>query len=96
MKFEEHDSILFPVLEKLDLVRSNITKDVESIEALEKEIKLLKKELYGLVNERNTLVKINQQLHDNLEALRNDNLQLIEQIALKHDNVKMEEEQHCE
>lgn len=40
MKFEEDDSILFPVLEKLDLVRSNITKDVESIEALEKEIKV--------------------------------------------------------
>lgn len=56
----------------------NITK--------EKEIKLLRNEIYGLVIERDTLVKINQQLHDNLETLRNDNLQLIEQIALMHDN----------
>lgn len=62
----------------------NITKDVESIsyeEALEKEIKWLKNELYRLVNERDTLVKINQQLQDELEALKNDNLQLIEQIG---------------
>lgn len=56
----------------------NITKDVESIsyeEALEKEIKWLKNELYRLGNEHNALVKINQQLQDNLEALRYDNLQ---------------------
>lgn len=50
-------------------------------ESLEKEIKWLKNELYRLINERNALVKINQQLQDNLEALRNENLQLIEQIG---------------
>lgn len=42
---------------------------------MEKEIKWLKNELCRLINGRNALVKINQQLQDNLEALRNDNLQ---------------------
>jgi hypothetical protein len=68
---------------------NNITKEVDSIsyeEALEKEIKWLKNEIYGLVNERNALVKTNQQLHDKLDALRYYNLQLLEHIGLMHDN----------
>lgn len=34
-----------------------------------------------LMSEKDALVKINKQLQDDLETLRNDNLQLIEQIG---------------
>ena len=77
---------------------SDISLDIERIrheEALTKEIKRLRSELYEadkkivslmvdndrLVSERDTLAVINRQLHDDLEKLRQDNLQLIEQIG---------------
>ena len=64
-------------------------------EALQREIKRLTNELYKadkdnvglridndrLLSERDALVRINQQLQADLETLRNDNLQLIEQIG---------------
>jgi len=77
---------------------SDIAREVERIrheEALTKEIKRLRSELYEadkkivslmvdndrLVSERDALAVINQQLQDDLENLRQDNLQLIEQIG---------------
>jgi len=70
---------------------SDISRDIERIrheEALTKEIKRLRDELYkadkkvvGLLVDNDALVKINRQLQDDLEMLRSDNLQLIEQIG---------------
>ena len=64
-------------------------------EALQREIKRLTNELYKadkddvglridndrLMGERDALAKINRQLQADIETLRNDNLQLIEQIG---------------
>lgn len=53
--------------DKAELAQDILHEYIASIDEWENE-------LYRLVNERNALVKINQQLQDSLETLRNDNL----------------------
>lgn len=47
----------------------------------DRELKIAYQRIELLVAERDALAKINQQLQDEVEKLRNDNLQLIEQIG---------------